>query len=212
MKTTHAEILQEYGPFPEVDKVHGVTFDGENVWIATGQKLHAVDPLSGEVTRSLTVPAEAGTAFDGVHFFQIAGDRIQKVDPKTGRVIKAIAVPGGDHPTGLAWAEGLLWMGQGEEKKILCIDPETGAVLRTLASDRFVTGVTWVDGELWHGTWEESSDVRRIDAHTGEVREVLALPDGIGVSGLESDGKERFYCGECGKGRFRAIRRPRRDR
>ena len=81
-------------------------------------------------------------------------------------------------------------------------------MLRTIESDRFVTGVTWADGELWHGTWEgETSDVRRIDPTTGEVLERLEMPAGTGVSGLESDGGDRFFCG--GNGNVRAIRRPR---
>jgi hypothetical protein len=82
-------------------------------------------------------------------------------------------------------------------------------VLRTIESDRFVTGVTWVDGELWHATWEgEDSDLRRVDAATGEVLETLEMPPGVGVSGLESDGGDRFYCGGGKSGKIRAVRRP----
>ena len=84
-------------------------------------------------------------------------------------------------------------------------------MLRTIESDRFVTGVTWVDGELWHGTWqEETSDVRRIDRETGEVLARVDMPAGTGVSGLESDGGDRFFCGGGSSGTVRAIRRPRR--
>ena len=90
------------------------------------------------------------------------------------------------------------------------IDPSTGAILRTLESNRFVTGVTFVDGELWHGTWEgDESELRRIDRQTGEVTERLALPAGVGVSGLESDGADRFFCGGGESGKLRVVRRPR---
>lgn len=69
-------------------------------------------------------------------------------------------------------------------------------MLRTIETDRFVTGVTWVDDELWHGTWEnDESDVRRIDPATGEVLERLDMPPGMAVSGLESDGHDRFFVG-----------------
>ena len=155
MKPCHAaEILREYGPFPGVDAVHGVTFDGQNVWFASGDKLNALDPESGETVRSIDVAAHAGTAFDGQHLFQIAEDRIQKIDPETGKVLSTIPAPGGGGDSGMAWAEGTLWVGQYRERKIHQIDPETGKILRTIESNRFVTGVTWVDGELWHGTWE----------------------------------------------------------
>src|SRR5258706_3514972 len=209
MKRSAAEIVREYGPFPGVDKVGGVTYDGQHVWIAAGDKLRAFDPASGKTQRSLDVAAHAGTAFDGRHLFQIAEDRIQKIDPETGTVLATIPAPGGRTDSGLAWAEGSLWVGQYRARKIHQVDPETGAILRTIESNRFVTGVTWVDGELWHGTMEgDQSDVRRIDPGTGEVLEMVEMPAGVAVSGLESDGGDRFYCGGGSSGKVRAIRRP----
>lgn len=210
MKHTSAQILREYGPFPEVDCVHGVSFDGQRVWFASGDRLNAVDPESGEIVAALDVAADAGTAFDGTHLFQIAEAVIRKIDPKTGEVLSTIPTPGNDGASGLAWAEGTLWVGKHRGRKIHQVDPETGTVLRTIESDRFVTGVTWVDGELWHATWQgEASDVRRIDPKTGEVLERLDMPAGTGVSGLESDGGDRFFCGGGNSGKVRAIRRPR---
>jgi glutamine cyclotransferase len=210
MKRSTAEILREY-TFPGVADVAGVTFDGEHVWFAAGDKMNAFDPASGKVVRSIDVAAHAGTAFDGKHLFQIAEDRIQKIDPASGRVIATIPAPGGGADSGLAWAEGTLWVGQYRERKIHQIDPETGAILRTIESNRYVTGVTWVDGELWHGTWEgETSDVRRIDPQTGEVLESLEMPPGVHVSGMESDGGDRLFCGGAKTGKVRAIQRPKR--
>ncbi|PZX00402.1 putative pyrroloquinoline-quinone binding quinoprotein [Pseudomonas sp. 478] len=208
MKQSAAKIVREYGPFAGVDKVHGVTWDGQHVWFATGDKLNALDPASGKTLRSIDVAAHAGTAFDGQHLFQIAEDRIQKIDPQTGRVLGTIPAPGGSD-SGLTWAEGTLWVGEYRDRKIHQIDPETGAILRTLESNRFVTGVTWVDGQLWHGTWEEDeSELRHIDSTTGEVLESVKLPAGVGVSGLESDGGDQFFCGGGGSGKVRAVRRP----
>ena len=209
MKRSNAEIIREYGPFAGVDNVGGVTYDGEHVWFAAGDTLAAFDPASGEASRSIDVAAHAGTAFDGQHLFQIAENRIQKIDPTTGRVLATIPAPGAGGDSGLAWAEGTLWVGQYRDRKIHQVDPDTGAILRTIACDRFVTGVTWVDGELWHGTWEgDESDVRHIDPATGEVLESLQMPPGIGVSGLESDGDDRFFCGGGRSGKITAIRRP----
>ena len=211
MNRSNAEIVREYGPFPGADTVNGVTYDGQHVWFASGDKLNAFDPSSGKMQRCINVAAHAGTAFDGKHLFQIAADRIQKIDPKTGRVLAIIPVPGGAGGSGLAWAEGTLWVGQYRNRKIYQIDPDTGVILRTIESDRFVTGVTWVDGELWHATWEgEESDLRRIDPRTGEVLESVEMPRGVGISGLESDGHDQFFCGGGKSGRIRAVQRPRR--
>jgi glutamine cyclotransferase len=211
MTPSPAEILREYGPFPGIDRVHGVTFDGRHVWFASGDRLNVLDPESGIIVRAIDANAHAGTAFDGRHIFQIFERRIQKIDPETGRVLATIPAPGDGDDSGMAWAEGTLWVGQHRGRKIHQIDPETGRILRTIESNRFVTGVTWVDGALWHGTWEgEESELRRLDAQTGEVRERLAMPAGVGVSGLESDGGERFFCGGGPSGKVRAVRRQRR--
>src|SRR5215467_1391120 len=211
MTKSAAEIVREYGPFPGVEGVHGVTFDGQHVWFASGDKLNALDPASGKTVRSLDVAGHAGTAFDGQHLFQLVEDRIEKIDPKTGRALAAIPAPARGGNSGLAWAEGTLWVGQYQHRKIYQVNPQTGAILRTITSDRFVTGVTWVDGELWHGTWEgDESDVRRVDPRTGEVLERLELPPGVMVSGLESDGGDLFFCGGGPSGKVRAVRRPKR--
>ena len=211
MKRWPAHIVREYGPFEGVVHVHGLTFDGARVWFAVGDRLLAMDPASGATVDALVVPARAGTAFDGRYLYQIAGERIQKIDPANGDVVATIPTPGPDGAnSGLAWAEGTLWVGQYRARKILQIDPHTGAVLRTLESNRYVTGVTWVDGELWHATWEgEQSDIRHIDPKTGEVLERLEMPEGVFVSGLESDGAGLFYAGGGGSGKVRAVRRPR---
>jgi glutamine cyclotransferase len=212
MSRSTAEIIREYGPFSGADRVHGVTYDGQNVWFASGDKLNAFDPASGAMLRSIDVAAHAGTAFDGEHLFQLAEARIQKIDPKTGRVLATIPAPGGGGDSGLTWAEGTLWVGQYRDRKIHQVDPETGAILRTIEAKRFVTGVTWIDGELWHGTWEgDESDLRRVDPRTGELLQRLEMPGGVGVSGLESDGRDQFFCGGGESGKVRVVRRPKRD-
>lgn len=210
MKPMPAEILREYGPFQGVESVHGLTFDGQHVWFASGDRLNALDPANGAITRAIAVPAHAGTAFDGEHLFQLAEDRIQKIDPSTGHVLSTIPAPGGGGDSGLAWAEGTLWVGQYRDRKIHQIDPQTGAILRTIQSNRFVTGVSWLGDELWHGTWEDDeSALRRIDPATGDVLEQLDMPS-AGLSGLESNGSDRFFCGGGDSGTIRVVHRPRR--
>lgn len=203
-----ADIVREYGPFAGVEGVHGVTHDGEHVWFASGDRLNQLDPASGKITRSIAVAADAGTAFDGKHLYQIAESRIQKIDSATGKVLGSIPAPGGGGDSGMAWAEGTLWVGQYRERKIHQVDPETGKVLRTIESNRFVTGVTWLEGALWHATWEgDESELRRVDTATGEVQETIGMPAGVNISGLESDGRDRFYCGGGKTGKVRVVRR-----
>lgn len=211
-KQSPAQVLEEYGPFPGVSTVHGLTFDGQHVWFAVGERLQSLDPKNGHLERSIEVPAHAGTAFDGTYLYQIAESRIQKIDPANGKVLATIPAPGNGGDSGMAWAEGSLWVGEYRARKIHQINPETGEVLRTIDSNRFVTGVTWVEGQLWHGTWEPEStysELRRIDPQSGEVLEQLDMPEGVHVSGLEADGAERFYCGGGNSGKVRAVRRPR---
>jgi glutamine cyclotransferase len=208
-----AKIIREYGPFAGVGRVHGVSFDGRYVWFASGDALRAFDPDSGEPVRKVDVPAHAGTAIDGRYLFQLAGDQIQKIDPETGRVLSSIPAPGQGRDSGMAWAEGMLWVGEYRNRKIHQVEPETGRVLRSIESDRFVTGVAWLDDELWHATWEgDESSLRHIDPASGEVHEVLEMPAGVGVSGLESNGKDVFYCGGGASGKVLAVERPKRRR
>jgi glutamine cyclotransferase len=125
MKRSAAEILREYGPFPGVDQVHGVTFDGQHVWFASGDKLNAFDPASGKTVRSIDVAAHAGTAFDGKHLCQIAEDRIQKIDPKTGRVLATIPAPAAAVTRARVGRRDALG-GAVSGRKIHQIDPEQG--------------------------------------------------------------------------------------
>jgi glutamine cyclotransferase len=209
--THKAEIVREYGPFSDGNRINGVSYDGRRVWAATGTQLMAFDPATGKTEKTLERGCDAGTAFDGKHLYQITEARIDKIDPDTGDVLKSIPAPGQGKDSGLAWAEGSLWVGQYRDRKIYQIDPESGAIIRTIESNRFVTGVTWVDGELWHGTWEgDDSDIRRIDPHGGTVLDRMEMPRGTGVSGLESDGGNLFYCGGGAAGVVRAVRRPAR--
>ena len=208
-RTSAAEIVREYGPFPGVEKINGVTYDGTNVWAAVGANLIAIDPKSGAMTRTLPRAGDAGTAFDGKHLYQITEARIDKIDPATGDVVHSIPAPAKGKDSGMAWADGSLWVGEYRDRKIHQVDPESGRILRTIESNRFVTGVTWIDGELWHGTWEnDESELRRINPQTGEVLERLEMPPGVGVSGLESDGGDQFFCGGGNSGKVRAVRRP----
>jgi glutamine cyclotransferase len=210
-KTPQAEILREYGPYPGMDKIHGVTFDGAHVWFARGESIVALDPKSGALVRELDVAAHAGTAFDGDYLWQLADDRIQKVDPRTGQVVATIPAPSQGRDSGLTWAEGTLWVGEYRARKIHQIDAKTGAILRTIESDRFVTGVSWVHGELWHATMEgERSELRQVDPETGKVLERFEMPAGVTVSGMEGDGAGVFYCGGAGSGKLRAVRKPKR--
>jgi glutamine cyclotransferase len=213
MKTSTAEVLREYGPFPGTEGagVAGVSYDGENVWFASGEKLQAFDPKNGTPGRAIDVAAHAGTAFDGAHFYQLAESNIQKIDARTGELLATIPSPSGGGGSGLTWAEGTLWVGEYRNRKIHQVDPQNGKVLRTIESNRFVTGVTWVEGELWHATWEnDESEIRRVDPETGKVLEELKMPAGMNISGMESDGKDQFFCGGGKNGKVRAVKKPKR--
>lgn len=204
-----AQVVREYGPFTGTEEIAGVTFDGSHVWLARGGSLVALDPQSGELGRELALVATAGTAFDGKHLWQLADDRIQKIDPASGRVLAHIPAPANGRDSGLTWAEGTLWVGEYRARKIHQIDPETGEVLRTIESDRFVTGVSWTNGELWHGALDDdSAELRRVDPERGDVLMSVALPEGIFVSGLEADGAGLFYCGGGSSGKLRVVRKP----
>jgi glutamine cyclotransferase len=146
MRKAQAHILREYGPFPGVEQVHGVTYDGENLWFAAGDTINAVDPESGELVRSIDVASHAGTAFDGRHLYQIAEDRILRIEPSSGKILASIPAPGNGGDSGLTWAEGSLWVGHYRSRQIHQVDPETGAVLETISMPEG-TGVSGLESD-----------------------------------------------------------------
>ncbi|HEY8077086.1 MAG TPA: glutamine cyclotransferase [Labilithrix sp.] len=205
-----ADIVKEHVPV-EGGKVHGVTFDGELVWFARDEEIVGFDPKTETIARRIAVPARAGTAFDGENFYQLAGEDIFVVRKSDGRVLRKMPSPGKGTDSGMAWGDGHLWVGQYHDGKIHKIDPKTGEIVKTLVSDRFVTGVCCVDGAIWHGVsdthegGDKPSELRRL-APDGTVDEVIVFPPGVHVAGVESDGKDGFWCGgEAGK--LRHVRR-----
>ena len=191
--TQAAEIVREYGPFEGTDRVAGVTHDGERVWAATGTALVAFDPESGVPARRLTRPCDAGTAFDGRYLYQLAEARIDKIDPASGDVVASIPAPGQGGDSGLAWAEGSLWVGHYRERKIHQIDPETGAIRRSIESQplrhrRDLGGRRALARHLGRRS-ERHPPHRPRRRHRAAA--CLQMPAGTWcVSGLESDGAE----------------------
>ncbi len=201
-----AEVIREYVPIDE-SYVHGVTFDGKLVWFARDDELVAFDPGTEQIVRRLRVPsARAGTAFDGKHIYQLARGEILVVQPDDGTIVRRMPSPSQGDDSGMAWADGYLWIGQHRQSKIHKVDAKTGEIVKTLTSDRFVTGVSCVDGVLWHGASGDGQpcELRRLAAD-GTVEESLALPVDK-ISGLEATGDGTFWCGGE-QGTLRRVRR-----
>ena len=203
-----AEVVREHVPLDEA-RIHGVTFDGKRVWFARDDELVAFDPETREVVSRFPVPgANAGTAFDGEHLYQLARGEILVIQPADGRIVRRLPAPGNGDDSGMAWADGHLWIGQYSGAKILKVDARTGAVVKTLSSDRFVTGVSCVGGALWHATSERGKpcELRRLAAD-GTVEEAVSVPVEF-IAGIEGNGDGDFWCaGE--RGTLRLVR-PRR--
>ena len=212
MSQSAAEIVREYGPFPGVDQVHGVTYDGQHVWFAAGDRLNAFDPATGKTLRSIDIAANAGTAFDGRHLYQLAGDRIQKIDPKTGRVLATIPAPGGGNDSGLTWAEGTLWVGQYRDRKIYQSIPRQG---RFFARSSPIASLPGSPGSTESCGTAPGKATRVICGESIRERERFwrgsrCRPEWP-FRGLESDGGELFFCGGGNSGKVRAVRAQRRS-
>ena len=211
MKRSAAEIVREYGPFPGVDRVNGVTYDGQHVWFASGDKLNAFDPASGKtaaldrrrracrngVRRPAPVPDRRGP-----HPEDRSEDRPRaRHDPGARRRRRLRARLGRRHAVGGAVSRPEDPSGRSRDRR----DPShhrvqplrhRGHLGRRRALARHL------------GSRRERAAARR--SRTGEVLEQLEMPPGVGVSGLESDGGDRFFCGGGSSGKVRAVRRPTR--
>jgi hypothetical protein len=191
---SRADIIQRATPIAG-RRIHGVTYDGKLVWYAADTEIVGYNPETDRVTTRLTVPATAGTAYDGRYFYQIAGAEILVVD-RESRIVRRLPAPNGTDDSGMAYADGYLWVGQYKAAKIHQIDAQTGEIVKTLTSDRYVTGVSCVDGDVWHGVDEEGgpSELRAL-APDGSIREVIRFDSPVSIAGIESDGQGGFWCG-----------------
>ena len=205
-----AEVVRELVPL-DSEPIQGVTYTGKLVWFARNDEIVALDPETEEVVVRHAVPrARAGTAFDGEHLYQLAQGEILVIEPADGRVVRRLPAPGKGQDSGMAWADGHLWVGQYRDAKIHKVDAKTGEVVKTLTSDRFVTGVSCIDGALWHGASGDGqpSELRRLAAD-GTVEETLTVPVET-ISGVEATESGEFWCGGE-RGTLRLVRRPKRS-
>ncbi len=194
------KVVREYKPLDE-GRIHGVTFDGKLVWFARDGELVAFDPEAERVVRHFSVPsAGAGTAFDGEHIYQLAQADILVIRPEDGSIVRKLPAPCNGECSGMAYADGYLWVGQYRKAKIHKVNATTGEVVKTLSSDRFVTGVSCIDGELWHGTMDDGkpSGLQRLAADgTPEEYLTVHVPK---IAGMERTPSGDFWCaGEQGK-------------
>src|SRR4030088_2835665 len=104
MAPSPAPAAPPAGTPPGAAPARGVTPAARRGWAASGSKLVAFDPESGQLARTLDRAGDAGTAFDGTHLYQIAEARIDKIDPATGDVVASTQSPGTAGESGLAWA------------------------------------------------------------------------------------------------------------
>jgi outer membrane protein assembly factor BamB len=193
-KRKQAEIVRRID-VAEGGPIHGVTFDGERVWFARDHELVAIDPETGRVVhRHALESARGGTAFDGTHLYQLSRGEILVIEPETGKVVRTMPSPGKGLDSGLAWADGSLFLGQWSGKVIHKLDARTGEIQKTLSTDRFVTGVSCVDGALWHGAAGdgEPTELRRL-APDGTVEETLEVP-AERIAGVERTKDGTFWC------------------
>jgi outer membrane protein assembly factor BamB len=205
-QSSEAEIVREYRPLDD-GAIHGVTFDGKLVWFAREGEIVGFDPEADAVVRRYPVPgARAGTAFDGQHLYQLAGTEILVIRPSDGRIVRRLPAPATGLNSGMAWADGHLWIGQWSDAQIHKVDAKTGEIVKTLASDRFVTGVSCVDGAVWHGASGDGKpiELRRL-ASDGTVAERLSVPMDA-IAGVEANGNGAFWCAG-GAGKLQLVRR-----
>jgi hypothetical protein len=84
-----------------------------------------------------------------------------KVDPKTGKTLASFDEPGAGMPKfgkptrpsgahGLKWVDGKIWMAMPPAEKIHLVNPESGAVIRSIPGPGIRThGLAWDGAYLW---------------------------------------------------------------
>ena len=152
-------------------------------------------------------PTIRGTWSDGTTLYALAAQRSRanpggkifahRLSDGARRSSKDIILPSENaHPIGLTGREGVLYVGDGRDRKIYAYDIET----RSRRSDHDVNGIDtfkrnmtdfWLDGEtIWISYWL-SDFIRAYDVATGDSKpglDVQLARENAGPSGIDSDG------------------------
>ncbi len=189
--------------------VHGITFYGRWLVVASGACLLRVVPDTGRVVDRLeTHPDPGGVTYDGRHFWQHSEGRLQKVDPRTGFVLKSIA-PGLGEIAGLAGLGDDLLVLHAGGRALARVETLNATSLANAAVDEAfppLRGLAWAAGELWSSA---GGALCRVDHASARALARFALPAGVEAIDLTADAEGRLWTVDGVTRQVRAVARPR---
>lgn len=130
-----------------------LTFSGDALWAVDSlSRVVALNYNSGELIRELMVPLPAaGVAYDGIDLWLSVRDepRLLQVNIISGSLIRALNLPRGRLGP-LDYAGGRLYVCDRLSNSILVVDPENGAIERSLPQPGVAIDGVCLDGiHLW---------------------------------------------------------------
>jgi DNA-binding beta-propeller fold protein YncE len=156
-----------------------------------------IDPATNAVVARIAVgDGPADLAFDGSDVYVIDHrDRtLFRIDARTNTSRLVATIPG-DAPERLAWANDHLWI-TGRGTDLLEVDPDNGAVLRTVEIGAGGIDVVADGDTLWVPSRSSEVDarglptmeaLRRVDAKSGAVTSSVVASGPLDVHGLVAD-------------------------
>lgn len=174
-------ILRSFpAPMPSPD---GLELIDGTLWTTecTSEELFELGPERGEVLGTLRLPDAFidHLAWDGRYLWgndHHDKHRIHRVDLSTGAVVGGFDVP--FRPMGMAWDGEHLWSMEVSSRRVMKLDPATGAIVDTLpAPGGNVCGIGWDGVCLWVSDLT-AGKYYQLDPRTGEVVTTLTPPGG----------------------------------
>lgn len=107
---------------------------------------------------------------------------------------------------GLAWVDGYLWQADYQTKQLLCVDPSSMRIVRTLASHGTPAGLAWDGRTLWQSVFGAGVAVG-LDLENGQIMQRAVLPEDRGLvhlAGLAWDSKH-LWCASQNDGLVYAV-------
>ncbi len=167
----------EHPDFTDVDML---ALDDHAVWLAGGRRLIRVDPDSGAVVKSVSVPDQLdGLATAGGNVWAVSSTAaaILDIDPLTAEIRDRIPMPGGlgsGHTTlSISADTDFIWVLNGETATVVKIDPTLHDIVETyrLPAGRGSLSLAAGEGAAWISNAFDGT-VTRIDEGTNEVASI----------------------------------------
>jgi DNA-binding SARP family transcriptional activator/DNA-binding beta-propeller fold protein YncE len=176
---------------PDFTEVERMALDDHAVWLAGGKRLIRVDPASGEVVSTVSLPVSVdGLASAGGDVWAVssAAATVLHIDGRTAEIRDRIPMARGARALSISAGTDFVWVLDGDTATVVKIDPGRHDVVETyrLGPGRGTLALAAGEGAAWVSNAFDGT-LTRIDERTNEVASITvsaySSPKDVTVAG-----------------------------